>query len=242
MTDTTDSAEPLDTGAGGSGTPAPVDAVNRSAPAATSVPEKPERRHSGAQTRRRLIEAARAAFSSGDYHCATTAEIAAAAGCSEPTLFKYFGSKQALLVAAIRDTGDSILAILDAPPPPGPATPFEAFAERARGLLFHPLLGEMSRLRSFALALALDDPEVRQAMAGIEVFEGRVAAAVAAGQASGEVRADVSPQDVAALAFAISLLFGFDSALEGDARAASRLSPLVDTLLTMLRAPERQTR
>src|SRR5665811_2287440 len=108
-------------------------------------------RRSGAQTRDRLLDAARVAFACRGYHGTTTAEIAAAAGCSEPTLFKHFGSKQALLVAAIHATGVQLVATLKAPLPPG-RDPFEAFAERARSLLLNPSLGELSRLRTFALA------------------------------------------------------------------------------------------
>jgi hypothetical protein len=66
------------------------------------------------------------------------------------------------------------------------------------------------------------------------------AEAVAAGQASGSVRQDLVPADVAQLVFAISLLFGFRSALGGSEAAAAELAPVVDSLLTMLRVPERQ--
>jgi len=196
----------------------------------------PDRR-SGDETHRRLLDAARTAFSRRGYHGTTTAEIAAAAGCSEPTLFKHFGSKQALLMAALRDAGATIVDLLAAPLPGGD-DPFGVFAERARGLLFNPLLGEISRLRNHALVLV---GEVEfGASTGVENFEAVVAEAVAAGQASGSVRPDVDPVDIGRLAHAISLLFAFDSAIAGDEVAAGRLSPLVDTMLLLLRNPERQ--
>ena len=195
-------------------------------------------RRSGAQTRDRLLDAARVAFARRGYHGTTTAEIAAAAGCSEPTLFKHFGSKQALLVAAIHATGVQLVATLKAPLPPG-RDPFEAFAERARSLLLNPSLGELSRLRTFALALS-DEVDLGDAASGLRTFLNSAAEAVAAGQASGSVRPDLVPADVAQLVFAIALLFGFRSALDGDQAAAADLAPVVDSLLTMLRVPERQ--
>jgi AcrR family transcriptional regulator len=195
-------------------------------------------RRSGAQTRDRLLDAARVAFARRGYHGTTTAEIAAAAGCSEPTLFKHFGSKQALLVAAIHATGVQLVATLKAPLPPG-RDPFEAFAERARSLLLNPSLGELSRLRTFALALS-DEVDLGDAASGLRTFLNSAAEAVAAGQASGSVRPDLVPADVAHLVFAVALLFGFRSALDGDEAAAAELAPVVDSLLTMLRVPERQ--
>jgi AcrR family transcriptional regulator len=194
------------------------------------------RERSSELTRERLIEAARVSFSRHGYHAATTAQIAAAAGFSEPTLFKQFGSKQALFKATIQDTAESMLAILDEPVPPS-ADAFDVLVERLRGLLSHPLLGQLSRLRSFALALP-DEIDLRDTP-GVDAFEARVAAAVAAGQASGTIRADVDPRDIGRLAFAVGLLFGFRSAVEGDAAAAAELAPLADSLATLLRAPER---
>jgi AcrR family transcriptional regulator len=195
-------------------------------------------RRSGAQTRERLLGAARAAFARRGYHGTTTAEIAAAAGCSEPTLFKHFGSKQALLVAAVQATGAQLMATLETPVPPG-RDPFEAFAERARSLLLNPSLGELSRLRTSALALS-DEVDLGDAANGLRAFLNSAAQAVAAGQASSTVRLDLVPADVAQLVFAIALLFGFRAALDGDEAAAAELAPVVDSLLVMLRVPARR--
>jgi len=196
-------------------------------------------RRSGDETRDRLIDSARAIFSRRGYHGTTTAEIAASAGCSEPTLFKHFGSKQALLMAALHETGASTIAFLDEPAPPG-VDPFEAFVERARSLLFNPLLGQMSRLRNFALALS-DEVDLTE-FTGVTALYELVATAVAAAQDRGVLRKDVSPEHVAQLAFSISLLFAFYATIDGDDAAARRLSPLVDTLFTMLRVSERNDR
>ena len=195
------------------------------------------RTRSGDQTRSRLLEAAAIAFSRGGYHGTTTAEIAAAAGVSEPTLFKHFGSKQALLTAALTHTAGDLVAELDAPLDDA-GDPFDQFVDRARALLADPRLARLSRLRNFALALS-DEPKFGELTGDLDGFLARIAAVVALGQKGGSIRRDVEAAQVAQLIFAISLVFGFRSALEGDERAAQGLTPLVDTFLTMLRAPER---
>ena len=161
----------------------------------------------GAQTRRRLLAAAATAFAHRGYHGTATAEIAAAAGVSEPTLFKYFGSKQALLVAALSQTARDLMAELDAPIDPA-ADPFEAFVERARGLLADPKLAQLSRLRNFALAVT-DEADLSGLTAELDRFLGRVVDAVVLGQKTGALREDVAAADISELIFAMSLLFGF---------------------------------
>ena len=57
-------------------------------------------------TRRRLIDAARAEFSDKGIESATTRGIAERAGCNEVTIFRHFESKQNLLAAVVQDTSD----------------------------------------------------------------------------------------------------------------------------------------
>jgi len=201
----------------------------------------------GERTRSRLIAAAAEAFSRRGFHGTTTAEIAAAAGCSEPTLFKHFGSKHALLVAALEETATELLDALDGRSERGTEVqasgvgsvdPFEAFVARARVLLVDPRLGQLSRLRNFALAVT-DEADLGTAQIGMTTFLGRVADAVAAGQRTGSVRTDASPPAVAEIVLALTLLYGTRSALVGNDAAATQLSPVIDTFIAMLRAPER---
>jgi len=58
-------------------------------------------RMAAADRRRHLIETAIQAFSEGSYRGTTTAEIARAAGVSEPILYRHFGSKRELYLAAL---------------------------------------------------------------------------------------------------------------------------------------------
>lgn len=69
------------------------------APTQSKSSEKPD-------TRRRLIDAARAEFSDKGIESATTRGIAERAGCNEVTIFRHFESKQNLLAAVVQDTSD----------------------------------------------------------------------------------------------------------------------------------------
>ena len=54
-----------------------------------------------AERRQALIDTAIRVFSEGSYHGTTTAEIARAAGISEPILYRHFASKRDLYLAAL---------------------------------------------------------------------------------------------------------------------------------------------
>ena len=73
------------------------------APTHSKTTEKPD-------TRRRLIDAARAEFSDKGIEAATTRGIAERAGCNEVTIFRHFESKQKLLSAVVQDTSEEFAA------------------------------------------------------------------------------------------------------------------------------------
>jgi AcrR family transcriptional regulator len=58
-------------------------------------------RMAAADRRRHLVETALRLFTDGSYHGTTTAEIARAAGVSEPILYRHFASKRDLYLAAL---------------------------------------------------------------------------------------------------------------------------------------------
>jgi AcrR family transcriptional regulator len=60
-------------------------------------------RMAAADRRRHLVETAIRLFTDGSYHGTTTAEIARAAGVSEPILYRHFASKRDLYLAALED-------------------------------------------------------------------------------------------------------------------------------------------
>ena len=58
-------------------------------------------RMAAADRRQHLVETAISLFTEGSYHGTTTAEIARAAGVSEPILYRHFASKRDLYLAAL---------------------------------------------------------------------------------------------------------------------------------------------
>ncbi len=77
----------------------------------TDTPQTPEA--SEASVRQRLLNAARAAFLSDDYHKVSTRLIANQAGANVSMIRYYFGNKEGLYEEMIRETLNPLLAVLD---------------------------------------------------------------------------------------------------------------------------------
>ncbi|HZR92009.1 MAG TPA: TetR/AcrR family transcriptional regulator [Gaiellaceae bacterium] len=115
-----------------------------------------------AERRAGLVEAGLRVFGEASYSGATTADIARAAGVSEPILYRHFPSKRALYFACLdemwRRLRERTEAIIAAEPDPAewPFAAPKAFAElRSRGV-------SCAHLWIQALSEAGDDPEVRR--------------------------------------------------------------------------------
>lgn len=67
------------------------------------------RRLPAEERRRQIIEAAIEVFSRTGFAAAPTADIAAAAGIGEPTIYRYFENKRDLYIAAVLSSSDEIL-------------------------------------------------------------------------------------------------------------------------------------
>jgi AcrR family transcriptional regulator len=62
------------------------------------------------QRRRQILEVAARVFAERGYRGATTAELAASAGVTEPILYRHFESKRDLFVTLIEEVGREVLA------------------------------------------------------------------------------------------------------------------------------------
>lgn len=69
------------------------------------------RRLPASDRRRQIIETAQAVFATQSYAKVGTADLAKAAGVSEPALYRYFASKKELFLAALESTGPKLLEI-----------------------------------------------------------------------------------------------------------------------------------
>ena len=61
------------------------------------------------QRRREILETAVGVFAERGYAATGTADIAAAAGIGEPTIYRYFANKQELYLAALRLSGEEVM-------------------------------------------------------------------------------------------------------------------------------------
>ncbi len=188
----------------------------------------------GDERRDNILDAARTVFGRRGYHAASTAEIAAAAGCSEPMLYKHFGSKQDLFVATLQYTGLAVKARVLAAVS-GAEHPLEALAEVSAELLTDPKWAELMRMRALAMSMA-DDPAIGGALRSAMVHHSATTAGVMRqAQAKGDVRTDVDPEMIGWISVAISLLAAYRSALEGDEgmRDTARVMRALLTLVSL---------
>jgi AcrR family transcriptional regulator len=200
------------------------------------APALPLRKRLPAVERRALIlEVARTLFARNGFHGTGTTEIAAAAGCSEPIIYKHFASKQALFAAVLEECAMEMTGMLDQTLVEHP-DPLEAYATFARCIVSEPRFIEITRLRTLALSL-VHEPVIHEALLRVsEMMRGRWTAILEEGQLKGTVRADIVAEHVCLFGLGVSLTAGYLQALGGDA-ALARLPVMLDTMIALLRPP-----
>jgi AcrR family transcriptional regulator len=115
-----------------------------------------------AERRQALIDTAIRVFSDGSYRGTTTAEIARAAGISEPILYRHFASKRDLYLAALDHVWGKMHAQWEAALADS-ANVREAFEAIGRShVSVHDCKFQMAELWVQALGEAAEDPELRK--------------------------------------------------------------------------------
>jgi AcrR family transcriptional regulator len=115
-----------------------------------------------AERRQALIDTAIRVFSDGSYRGTTTAEIARAAGISEPILYRHFASKRDLYLAALDHVWGKMRAQWEAALADS-ANVREAFEAIGRShVSVHDCKFQMAELWVQALGEAAEDPELRK--------------------------------------------------------------------------------
>lgn len=120
-------------------------------------------RRSAQQRRRLILQSAQAVFAANSYAKVGTADLAKAAGISEPALYRYFRSKKDLFISTITDSGARLLEI------------WERLAMEVvnpREIIWAIGLGYYDHLRSrspvmkvlFQAISEADDPDIRRAL------------------------------------------------------------------------------
>ena len=122
----------------------------------------PATRLPAAERREALIETAIRVFSDGSYRGTTTAEIARAAGVSEPVLYRHFASKRDLYLAALDSVWTRMRALWEEALEQTPNVR-EAFELISRThVSVHDCKFQMAELWVQALSEAAEDAELRK--------------------------------------------------------------------------------
>jgi AcrR family transcriptional regulator len=181
----------------------------------------PVRARLSAESRRAaIIDAARVLFARNGFRGTGTSEIAAAAGCSEPMIYKHFASKQALFVAVLEECA-LYMRERFAAAAAGEGDLFDGYLRFVRSLAGDAKVAELSRLRYLAVTLS-DEPEIRAGLAAmVAQWQASVRAAVEVAHANGRIRGDIDVASVAMLFFGLAQAAGFMSAIEGEDALAS---------------------
>jgi AcrR family transcriptional regulator len=144
-----------------------------------------------AERRRKLVETAVRVFSEGSYRGTTTAEIARAAGVSEPILYRHFASKRDLYLAALEHVWAQVQRSWE-----------EALAEQPNVLAALDAIGrgsfaardckhQLSELWVQALSEATEDPVLRKYLRKhMREVHGYFAALLRRGQEEGVLHVD----------------------------------------------------
>jgi AcrR family transcriptional regulator len=151
-----------------------------------------------AERRQALIETAIRVFSDGSYRGTTTAEIARAAGVSEPILYRHFASKRDLYLAALDHVWGKMRAQWEGALAES-ANVREAFEAIGRShVSVHDCKFQMAELWVQALSEAAEDPELRKHLRHhMREVHDFIADVIRRGQAQGVLNATRNPDSEA---------------------------------------------
>jgi AcrR family transcriptional regulator len=184
-----------------------------------------------------ILRAATKVFARSNYRVAGTAEIAREAGISEPTIYKYFGSKKELFLRILGRTRERILENWKQVVGGGQTDPASTLREMGRvylkGLRRH---SDELKIQFQALAES-DDPEIaRQLRENHKAYVEFFVRLINQGKNEGVMRADTDAYSAAwvldGIGFTLTLvrLLGFDQQA-GEERVAEMTERYVDWLV-----------
>jgi AcrR family transcriptional regulator len=119
-------------------------------------------RHTASERREDILVAAQEAFARHGLHGTSTEEIAAAAGISQPYLFRLFGTKRKLFVATVeRCMEDTLELFREAAGDLRGEEALHAMGDAYVSMVLHDRQRLLAEMQAYA---ACDDPDVRDAM------------------------------------------------------------------------------
>jgi TetR/AcrR family transcriptional regulator, fatty acid metabolism regulator protein len=206
---------------------------------ARRAPAKPRRAADGAQPsrgggdkRERILDAAVRVFARKGFHATRVSEVAKAAGVADGTIYLYFESKEQLLVSLFEHRVERLLDYLETELPRAPS------ASQRLQRIIELQLGLLEGERDLAEVVTVIFRQSTRLMKehGAPKFNAyldAIARVIAEGQASGELRDDISPHVAARAVFgaldAITMTWALGKAEHGGLLRTS--GQLVEMLL-----------
>lgn len=142
--------------------------------------------------RERILSAAIRVFASRGFHATRVSDVASAAGVADGTIYLYFKSKDALLVSLFESHVERLLAFLEKelPRSVSPSEKLKRIVEVQLGLLE----GERDLAEVVTVILRQSTKLLKQyAAPKFNAYLDAIASVIADGQATGEMRKDISP-------------------------------------------------
>jgi AcrR family transcriptional regulator len=168
----------------------------------------PERRAS-------LLDCASRLFSEGSYRGTTTAEIAGAAGVTEPVLYRHFVSKRDLYLSCLTEAWGRVREVWEEAVAAEP-DPAEWLSAMSRAVAASPERAMIHHLWVQAVAEASEDPAIRVFMQDyMREVHGFVAGVIERAQAAGGIERERNAAAEAWLFLAVGLLIAVGTWLGG---------------------------
>lgn len=192
------------------------------------------RRLPASERREQLLDTAAKVFAEHGYNGATTAELARAAGVTEPIIYRHFTSKRDLFIALVDRTGEETIRLWekhlgDAPDP----------AERLRRLIsVNPMVlskgATMYRVIVQAMMEIHDEQILVALQRHIEALHSFVEAEVVRAQDNGQVSKRFSPEITAWMLLHLGLGYGVLSPLDIPGHGRDRTGTTVREVIEQL--------
>jgi TetR/AcrR family fatty acid metabolism transcriptional regulator len=191
-------------------------------------PSKPAR---GGDKRERILDAAVRVFAKKGFYATRVSEVAKAAGVADGTIYLYFKSKDELLVSLFEDRVERLLAFMarEVPAAASASEKLRRIIEMQLGLLE----GERDLAEVITVIIRQSTKLMKEyAAPKFTAYLDAIARVVADGQATGELRSDVSPHLAARAIFGaldgIAMTWALGKADRGGlVRASGQLAELV---------------
>src|ERR1700691_5917179 len=192
------------------------------------APRAPAR---GGNKRERILRAAIKVFAKNGFYDARVSEGAKAAGVADGTIYLYFKSKDELLLSLFEDRVETLLTHMKSELPKQPSAPGKL--RRIIEMQLGVLEGERDLAEVFTVILRQSTKLLKEyAAPKFSAYIDAIARVVADGQATGELRTDLSPALAARAIFGaldgIAMTWALGKADRGGlVRAAGQLADLV---------------